>query len=825
MNRKLVLTLTLTLTLLTGMLNVAFNVQKAKAEPMTIIVPDDYPTIQAAIDAVNTGDMVFVRAGMYYENVVVTKTVSLVGEDPSTTVIDGGGTGNVVDITANNVSIQNFTIRNGFGPWNGGINIKNYNGSFLRNNKIIENRFGVIPENSSNNEFSGNDFADNEYGVIATGSSNNIISGNDFANNTYSALEFTGYSNNNLISGNTMISNTYPIFFRDSSSNVISRNKMNNSRGIQLYSSNDNVVSENNITAPSLIYMETYTDGIYLWSSSNNIIYKNIVTNSGFGIELQDSSNCTFSENTIKGNTYNFGVFGSVLSDFMHSIDVSNLVDGKPAYYLVNQTNITVNPATCPQAGYLALVNCINVTAEGLILTNNKQGVLLAYTNNSIIRDNNMTNNSYGLWLQNSSDNKLYYNKIAYNDVAGIELSNSSNNSIYHNSFINNGYHAYSYEGSANVWDDGYPSGGNYWSDIGGADLFDGPYQNQTGSDGTRDTGYFTWYAQDRYPLMNPWPSGPGLHELEVNLKVPTHLPFGNSTLIEAVVTNNGINIEQNVTFSLFMNNTIVNSATISTLDPGSSHTIMYSWAPTVEGAFNATAFARPMLGEILLANNQRTIFVAVTASPTPPEVRIGVKTDDWIRCTYTISGWPSGTPYPEWLKVEFLSVEGTNATIRVTMHMSDETEPSQTMTIDVVAGGGTFQGLSGFVVPANCTTGDSVYMTGYGNLTIAGETTRTYVGASRTVVYASFSQYGTLTYYWDKLTGVMVEASTTSGGITGTAKTTETNMWQAAPSGLPIDPIYLYVLAALVTVIAVGVAAFIVRRRKRHPKDESPQT
>jgi len=49
--------------------------------------------------------------------------------------------------------------------------------------------------------------------------------------------------------------------------------------------------------------------------------------------------------------------------------------------------------------------------------------------------------------------------------------------------------------------------------------------------------------------------------------------------------------------------------------------------------------------------------------------------------------------------------------------------------------------------------------------------------------------------------------------------------MWQAAPSGLPIDPIYLYVLAALVTVIAVGVAAFIVRRRKRHPKDESPQT
>lgn len=62
------------------------------------------------------------------------------------------------------------------------------------------------------------------------------------------------------------------------------------------------------------------------------------------------------------------------------------------------------------------------------------------------------------------------------------------------------------------------------------------------------------------------------------------------------------------------------------------------------------------------------------------------------------------------------------------------------------------------------------------------GEIIRTYAGASRTVVYASFSQYGTqLTYYWDKQTGVMVEPSTTSDSVTATAKATETNMWEAA--------------------------------------------
>jgi parallel beta-helix repeat protein len=193
---------------------------------------------------------------------------------------------------------------------------------------------------------------------------------------------------------------------------------------------------------------------------------------------------------------------------------------------------------------------------------------------------------------------------------------------------------------------------------------------------------------------------------------------------------------------------------------------------------------------------------LAYKVQPAKASGTVGVEAGDWIKYTYTISGWPSGTPYPEWLKVEFLSVEGTNATIRVTMRMSDGTEQSDTMTVDVAAGGGTFQGLSGFVIPANCTTGDSIYMTGYGNVTIAGETTRTYAGATRTVVYASFSQYGTqLTYYWDKQTGVMVEASVTSGDMTGTAKATETNMWQAEIIYIRVDGSIEPSTAAITTV------------------------
>jgi len=78
-----------------------------------ITVPDDYLTIQAAISAASTGDTVYVRAGTYYENVTIDKSLTLQGEDRNTTIINGGGTGNVIYISANYVTIQGLTATNG----------------------------------------------------------------------------------------------------------------------------------------------------------------------------------------------------------------------------------------------------------------------------------------------------------------------------------------------------------------------------------------------------------------------------------------------------------------------------------------------------------------------------------------------------------------------------------------------------------------------------------------------------------------------------------------------------------------------------------------
>jgi hypothetical protein len=190
----------------------------------------------------------------------------------------------------------------------------------------------------------------------------------------------------------------------------------------------------------------------------------------------------------------------------------------------------------------------------------------------------------------------------------------------------------------------------------------------------------------------------------------------------------------------------------------------------------------------------------------------VGIKAGDWIRVTYIITGLPAGQPYAEWLKLEFLSVNGTIANVQATVHISDGTEQSGTAPVDVVSGS-EVPGLAGIVVSANRTTGDSAYIAGYGNVTIEGEATEIYAGANRTVVYASFSQNETqVTYYWDKLTGVMVEISSTSPGITATAKATETNMWGTTEATTAQMPRWPSLIAAAV---AVALVILFVRRRR----------
>jgi parallel beta-helix repeat protein len=472
-----------------------------------------YATIQEAINANETlyGHTIFVEAGTYYENVVVNKTVSLVGEAPATTVIDGGGTSDVVRVTANNVIIKNFKIRNSgkyYAPPDSGIKV---DASYcnITDNVITENSVGINLEKSSYNSIDSNSITNKYDGIILSESSHNYIRVNNITAHECLGVALSWLSSNNVISGNNMT---------------------DNGRGISIADSSNNVVSGNNIIATSL---KEGMDAISLLASSNIIISENIITNYWAGIELSYSLSCTISKNAMNGNTYNFGVWGSTLSHFLHSIDVSNLVDGKPVYYLVNQKDLMINPSTYPEIGYLALINSTNIHVEGLMLTANWHGLLLAYTDNSKITyntiagarndggvvlycssnnkiyGNNITDNYSGIILSDSLNNTIASNNITDNDAYGLYLSGSSNNTIHHNNFIKNNKQVSSTD-SINIWDDGYPSGGNYWSDYVGVDVKSGAGQDLHGSDGIGDNPYVIDANNgDRYPLMYPYGSPP----------------------------------------------------------------------------------------------------------------------------------------------------------------------------------------------------------------------------------------------------------------------------------------------------------------------------
>jgi parallel beta-helix repeat protein len=149
-----------------------------------------------------------------------------------------------------------------------------------------------------------------------------------------------------------------------------------------------------------------------------------------------------------------------------------------------------------------------NIIVENNITANNMIGIVVYDSLNNTISGNNITNHSYyGVALSGSLNNKIFGNNLTNNGY-GIYLEFSSNNNlIYHNNFVGNGAKvstATSY--SVSIWDNGYPSGGNYWSLYGGTDLYSGPYQNETGSDGIGDTPYVIGANNtDRYPLMNLW--------------------------------------------------------------------------------------------------------------------------------------------------------------------------------------------------------------------------------------------------------------------------------------------------------------------------------
>ncbi len=403
--------------------------------------------------------------------------------------------------TAHGIEIRNtdahFVIRNVC--VHSGINVFdiNYNGIFINNagygiiesSTIWDNVYGIYLKDSAFIQIISNRVYKNSYsGIILFKSAlvtieNNTVTSNFGSGITISesagVLVIDNFVEDNVGSGIISGSSTYLTIYN----NVAHSNRQ---AGITIGTNSAHIKVENNIVTKNG-YWYTGAHGISSISSSYVEILDNIVLQNGRGginVGLE-STKILVKGNIVKHN-------GGIQSTG------SGIITGK-------STNVDI--------------------VDNFIAKNYAVGILIGNgSSNVYVIGNNITNNSggdtvYGIHVSGSTDVWIYCNIIHEHGLyeqeiiisyTGIILDTTSANvKVYHNNYIRNSLPKDL--GTNNQWDNGYPSGGNYWWDIGGyytgpdpsMDTHSGPNQDIPGSDGIVDfSKTIVKFGEDRYPLM-----------------------------------------------------------------------------------------------------------------------------------------------------------------------------------------------------------------------------------------------------------------------------------------------------------------------------------
>jgi len=211
-------------------------------------------------------------------------------------------------------------------------------------------------------------------------------------------------------------------------------------------------------------------------------------------------------------------------------------------------------------------------------------------------------------------------------------------------------------------------------------------------------------------------------------------------------------------------------------------------------------------------------VLIVVVPVAVSAEILVGVKQGDWIEYQVTFTGTPAAKHNVIWARMEIAAVQGKSIDLDMLVNFSDGTQEPETSTLNLATG----QLGDDFIIPANLTAGDTFYDKNEGNIKISGAEDRTYAGATRTVVYANTSQ---TKFYWDKSTGILVEATSSYTEPEYTMHTTadKTNMWQTQmdnTNGLQtqifgIDSLLFYALIIAAVAILAVTMFFVIRRKK----------
>ncbi len=595
--------------------------------------PGNFTTIQGGIGAASDGDLVYVFSGTYAWHLVVQKSISLVGENRATTIIEGTSIGNLVAITADWVNITGFSVRSSYPDYAGihlqmvqnchvagnnvfgnghGIRLYLASANTVESNTITSNaRSGIFLDRSVGNRIANNTMISN--GILLEGDllehwntheilATNLVNGeaiqywkngtggeippdagqivlanysqalieNQNVSDASAGVQF-GFSSENTVANVTALSGNqgYGITLHFSDWNSLSNTTATgNNVGIYLHHSNGNLITATDFSfSDRSIYLH-YSDGnsfvgcnassgtgsaIYFYFSNNNSMdSSNVSNNDGIGIFLEFSVNTTLSnsrfwshhghgiytsyspQTNVIGNTIGFSAHGVELSRSPNSTIVANEVSET-----VSGIGVETSPDTLiadnnlSDNGYGIEVRSqsgiyTNATVVGNTLTSSLEcGIALYSSSENSITDNIVSGNAYGIRLRDAFYTEVSSNLVISNYKIGIQVWNSHNNSIHHNDIVENGNQSYDGSAGENLWDDDYPSGGNYWSDYTGVDNCSGPNQDVCPDpDGIGDTPYvIDTDSQDRYPLMSPSqpfpPSAPmDLSAISINRQV-----------------------------------------------------------------------------------------------------------------------------------------------------------------------------------------------------------------------------------------------------------------------------------------------------------------
>ncbi|MFZ2070056.1 MAG: NosD domain-containing protein [Halobacteriota archaeon] len=369
--------------------------------------------------------------------------------------------------SSNNVLLNNSIFSNN---WYGVILGESPNNTISNNNIYSNNKTGIFMYNGGNNNISGNNvYSNNDRGIWLYFSCTNTLKNNRMNDNAKN-FEVSGWPDSfqcaqeftqNIDTSNTI--NGKPIYYLvnerdrviDSSSNVgyvgvVNSDNItvkdlimnNNGQGV-LFALTSNSKIEN-ITAEYNHY------GVELVLSANNELMDNSLSNNTYGISLLVSGGNTLRDNVMVNNARNFDVYAGwtlSYSAFVQDIDTSNLVNGKPIYYFINEQDRVLDNTS--NAGYVGIVDSNNVTVRDLTLANNGQGVLFAFTDQSRVENVNASDNGYGIELDRSNNNSITNSDFSKSNN-GILLRQSSSNVISNvNTFSNfNGVYLahYSYD-------------------------------------------------------------------------------------------------------------------------------------------------------------------------------------------------------------------------------------------------------------------------------------------------------------------------------------------------------------------------------------------